>query len=249
MGETTGHLAQQLVARSMAQRIVHELEAVEIEEQGREQALLAIVHAIDRVLQALQELAAVGQAGERVMRRLMAQLAIGPRHALVIGAATGRHVGVEDAGDQRDGQDAEGGDGDRYGQPAVFDGKAALADGARGDHGGGHARVVHAGNGAAHDHGGAKPRAAHMPMLRAAQDEGQPQRAERGGKRDEDRHEHRHECVGDIRRDFDGVHAQVVHGDDAEGHHGAAQQMAPQAQSLAAGDVDGKSGGEYGNAE
>ena len=69
-------LPQELVARLVPERIVDELEAIEVEKQHREKSLLTAAHAVDRPLQALEEQGAVGQARELVMARGVRQLVL-----------------------------------------------------------------------------------------------------------------------------------------------------------------------------
>ena len=61
----------------MAERLVHELEAVEIDHARRDQPL-GPARAADRRAQAVQQERTVGQAGEAVVQRLVAQRVLGP---------------------------------------------------------------------------------------------------------------------------------------------------------------------------
>ena len=69
-------VVQQFIAGAMAQRIVDELEAVEIEHQHGELLLVAF-RMDDRLVQPIVEQHAIGQAGQRVVRGQVAKLVIG----------------------------------------------------------------------------------------------------------------------------------------------------------------------------
>ena len=69
-----GHQLQQLVAGRMAQRVVDVLEVVEVEQVGGHD--LAALDARQRLLQALVEQHAVGQAGQRVVQRHVRDLGL-----------------------------------------------------------------------------------------------------------------------------------------------------------------------------
>ena len=72
------HRLQQLVAARVAEAVVDDLEAVEVEEQhGRAALGVMALGAPDRLVQAVQEQDAVGQAGERVVERVVLQAALG----------------------------------------------------------------------------------------------------------------------------------------------------------------------------
>ena len=71
-----GDLGQHLVAARVAERVVDELEAVEVDEQHRGVRLRAAA-ACQRVLQGVDEHHAVAQAGELVVRGAVAQLLLG----------------------------------------------------------------------------------------------------------------------------------------------------------------------------
>jgi hypothetical protein len=68
LGEPAGHLAQDLIAVVVAERVVDVLEAVEVDEHHDDGAIAA-VRGRDRAAGALREQHAVRQAGERVVRR------------------------------------------------------------------------------------------------------------------------------------------------------------------------------------
>ena len=70
---------QQLVADQVADRVVDHLEAVEVEEQHREQLLGIVAVARQRQAHAPQQVAAVGQAGQGVVHGLVLELVL---HAL-----------------------------------------------------------------------------------------------------------------------------------------------------------------------
>ena len=74
---------QQFVADRVADRVVDQLEAIQVEEQHRERAPFvgAGACALDRVAEAFEQLRAIGQAGQRVVLRLVRQAALGV-HAL-----------------------------------------------------------------------------------------------------------------------------------------------------------------------
>src|SRR4051812_7664527 len=67
---------EQLVAGRVPQRIVDELEAVEVEEQDRRAAFGMVAQgAADRLVEAIDEQHPVGQAGQRVVQRIVLQAA------------------------------------------------------------------------------------------------------------------------------------------------------------------------------
>ena len=69
---------QQLVAARVAERVVDDLEAVEVEEQDRGAALgVVALGAADRLVEAVEEEHAVGQPGERVVQRVVLQALLG----------------------------------------------------------------------------------------------------------------------------------------------------------------------------
>ena len=86
---------QQLVAGQVAEAVVDDLEAVEVEEEDGGQPLRLAARALDRLPQPVHEQRAVGQAGERVVEGVVEELLLGL-------LAVGDVVGVEhDAGDRR----------------------------------------------------------------------------------------------------------------------------------------------------
>jgi hypothetical protein len=96
-----GGLAQDVVARGVAEGIVHLLEAVEVDEQQRD-AIAAAIDAQDRVLEPRGERVAIRQPGERIVDGSLAQLLFRV-HARgdVLGEATGSRRGarlVEECG-------------------------------------------------------------------------------------------------------------------------------------------------------
>ena len=95
-----GHAAQQPVAGAVAERVVDELEVVEVHEQQRDRAL-APPRARDRRPHARLELRAVRQPGQRVEEREPPQLLLGP-HAVgdVLARQHGHHaaLGVDQRG-------------------------------------------------------------------------------------------------------------------------------------------------------
>ena len=69
---------QQLVAGRVAERVVDDLEAVEVEEQHRGAALgVVALGAADRLVEAVDEQHAVREAGQRVVERVVLQAALG----------------------------------------------------------------------------------------------------------------------------------------------------------------------------
>ena len=83
-----GGLAQQLVARGVAERVVDVLEHVEVDEEDGGLGLRAR-RAGERVLEAVDEQQPVRQPGERVVERLvdrvLDRLRVGEREARVLG--------------------------------------------------------------------------------------------------------------------------------------------------------------------
>jgi hypothetical protein len=73
-------VAEQLVARLVAERVVDALEAVDVDEQRRDGRLVAL-RAQERLLDTVEDQRAVGQAGERVVRGHERELRVGA-HAL-----------------------------------------------------------------------------------------------------------------------------------------------------------------------
>ena len=70
--QALAHVAQQLVAEVVAERVVDDLEVVEVDEHHRDRARVALRE--HRLLQAVVEQVAVGQPGERVVVRLALEL-------------------------------------------------------------------------------------------------------------------------------------------------------------------------------
>ncbi len=76
--EPARDLLQQLVAARVAEAVVDDLEAVQVQEQHRRAGLrVAALGAADRLVQAVQEQHAVRQAGERVVERVVLEAALG----------------------------------------------------------------------------------------------------------------------------------------------------------------------------
>ena len=95
-------LAQHLVARVMAERVVELLEAVEVDEQQRE--LVAVSRARrDRRVEPVDEVAAVAEPGQVVGHRLLSALA----QALDDGQPGARHPGQHGDDGERDGDGVE----------------------------------------------------------------------------------------------------------------------------------------------
>ena len=83
--------AQQLVARGVTEGVVDHLEAVEVQEHHRELAMVAS-STCDRVIDAIEDQSAVGQIGERVMQREVAQLGrLASNHAQRLHPAARQH--------------------------------------------------------------------------------------------------------------------------------------------------------------
>ena len=81
------HFAQHAVAGEMSARVVHDLEAIEVE-IAQHVLAIAAMSALDRLFEAPLEFAAVDEAGERIVRRLIRHL---PREAAQL-----RHVVQQD---------------------------------------------------------------------------------------------------------------------------------------------------------
>ena len=90
-------LHQHLVACGVANRVVDQLEPVQVEEQHRERAT-TLAHAGDRGVEPFQQLRPVGQPGQRIVPRLVGEPLLGAdaladlRAQLAIGA--GQLVGA-----------------------------------------------------------------------------------------------------------------------------------------------------------
>ena len=68
----------QLVAERVAEAVVDDLEAVQVQEEHRGAALrMAALRAPDRLVQAVEEQDAVREAGERVVERVVLEAALG----------------------------------------------------------------------------------------------------------------------------------------------------------------------------
>ena len=80
--QAAGDLAQHLIAGLVAQRVVDQLEAVEIQEEHGEHRLLAGVHALHGLLQALHEHGAIREPGQLVAARGLGQCEF---HRLALG--------------------------------------------------------------------------------------------------------------------------------------------------------------------
>ena len=75
-GETMADGDQQLVAGAMPQAVVDRLEIVEIQEEDRQRGLAQPAGAIERVLDAIDEERPVGEPGQRIVQRLVAELCL-----------------------------------------------------------------------------------------------------------------------------------------------------------------------------
>ena len=95
-GDPRGDDAQQLVADRVAEGVVDALEAVEVDEHRRRLGAAA-AGVGEHLLGAVHDQRAVGQAGERVVQRLVAQLAgLLLDHPQRAGAAAGQHLHEEE---------------------------------------------------------------------------------------------------------------------------------------------------------
>jgi len=70
-------LGDEAIARKMSQAVVDDLETVEVDEQHRELRIGLAPRVGDRLVEPLQKQRAVGQAGQRVVRRVMDQAIFG----------------------------------------------------------------------------------------------------------------------------------------------------------------------------
>ena len=91
-GQAAGDGDQHQVSLEVAERLVHELEAVEIDHAGGDQALRP-ASAADRGAQPVEEERAVGQRGQPVVQRLMAERFLGL--ALLGHVVKGQHGATE----------------------------------------------------------------------------------------------------------------------------------------------------------
>ena len=76
--EALGDRDEQLVAGGVAEAVVDRLEVVEVDEQHREVAVACAPTRAERVLDAVAEQRLVGEAGERVVERLVGELVLEP---------------------------------------------------------------------------------------------------------------------------------------------------------------------------
>ena len=80
--ESPAHRGQELVAGLVAEPVVHQLEAVEVDEEHRDHGVVvAVGEAGERVLEPVLHEGAVGQPGERVVQREVSEL-LGARVAV-----------------------------------------------------------------------------------------------------------------------------------------------------------------------
>ena len=91
--EPHGQLAQELVAGGVPERVVDDLEAVDVEEQHGELGLRAL-HAREAEVEAVEEERAVGEVGERVVKGLVQRVADHPR----VGQGEARVLGERQQG-------------------------------------------------------------------------------------------------------------------------------------------------------
>jgi hypothetical protein len=91
--QAPGHLAQELVAGSVAQPVVDELEAVEVDRQQRDSA--PVLSGAERSVEVFGEPRAVGQPGERIVVGEMREARRGARSVVRLpGLGRGRHTPV-----------------------------------------------------------------------------------------------------------------------------------------------------------
>ena len=69
--QPAGDLLQQLVARLVAEGVVHHLEVVDVDEEHGEAVVLVPARPVERVAEQVEEERAVGQAGQRVVARVV----------------------------------------------------------------------------------------------------------------------------------------------------------------------------------
>ena len=106
--QAVGDADEQLVARGVAQRVVDGLEVVEVDERDGDD-LVVPRRPLQRLLDAVEEQRAVGEAGERVVQRAVAQL--GLQLALLGRVADAQHEAAHRA------VGTQVGDADHHGQP------------------------------------------------------------------------------------------------------------------------------------
>ena len=188
----------------MPERVVDDFEPVEVHCQNGK-ASLAALRPADFLAQAIHEEAAIGQPGERVVRRLMLQPRIDLLEVACMMLCTRLQMRIVDDRDQRDHQQRQCKGADTHGEPGLIQPHAAHAVGSRGKARCRHARVMHAADGQPHDDGRRDPGPS---LLRRAvpQAEEQPQRDERGSNGDADGQRHQQRIVDDAGDDRDRRH-------------------------------------------
>jgi len=106
--EQSSEADQQLVADPVAEGVVDELEVVDVQEQHRDAAPVPPA-ACQRVVQAVAQQLAVGQAGQRIVQGLVAQRVLHPLLLLQAPLQLGVQTGVVDGQSRLHGEDLEQG--------------------------------------------------------------------------------------------------------------------------------------------
>ena len=213
-------LDDQRVTGRMAECVVDILEAVEVEEQHRELRLVAGARA-KRVIEVIEERAAVGEARQRILARQRGDARVGGVE--LVGKA---HVDGQDQHRRAKKQKRRCGDGDR--QPLLVDLQARRrTDRAGSELRGCHSDVMHGADADAHGEGAEQPLPHHVGHGLAAQQEGERQGQRRRGDRNGDRGDDQPGVVSKGRGDLHRRHARVVHRGDAETHGDGADAERP----------------------
>src|SRR6185503_9871359 len=92
--EAAGGLDEERVAGAVAERVVDQLEAVEVEEEDAEEAVLLASRVADAVAQAVDEERPVGEAGEGVVERVVDELLLGELALGGVGLGADHAVGA-----------------------------------------------------------------------------------------------------------------------------------------------------------
>ena len=213
----------------MAKRVVDGLETIQIHKQHASTlfnaAMVDALHAQQGVGQAVFKQQTVGQMGQRVGKGALLQFGIG---LLQLGIAflqrlielerSALQSGIQQGAEQRCNQQHGGGDDDDACQLRPGQRIGGEADTALHKMGGRHAGVVHAADGNAHDKGCQcleKPEAFARQRVQHTK---QGERSGRGENGDQRRCGHQCPVPGDGLGQFNGLHAQIVHGANAAAH-------------------------------